>query len=95
MYIYIYISFYTSLYVYTHVYLYTRVHVREHLLGPAARCVPRTETRTRVRVPDAPPASGGGRARHRPATAGPRTDTSAQEAESDRGGTPVRPSVSF
>lgn len=82
-----------------------------------------------MRVPDAPPASGGGRARHRPpatatsprtptgsyppttrkrqprrgraarqrrpATAGPRTETSAQEAESDRGGTTVRVFLTF
>lgn len=120
----IYIPFYNSLYVYTRVYLYTRVYAYESTCSTPRHGAYPGPRRARVRVPDAPPASGGGRARHRPpatatsprtptgryppttrkrqprrgraarqrrpATAGPRTETPAQEAESDRGGTPVR-----
>lgn len=68
IYLYIYISFYASLYVYTRVHLYTRVHTYESTPAPPRGTV-RTQdrdARTSARVPDIPPASGGGRARHRP-----------------------------
>jgi hypothetical protein len=59
------------------VYLYTRVYTYESTCSAPRHGAYPGPRRARVRVPDIPPASGGGRARHRPpaAATSPRTPT--------------------